>query len=300
MLDNNKFSVEVMEKVIEISNLSKKYGSFVAVDDISFDVYQGEIFALLGANGAGKTTTLECIEGLQKYDNGQISTDGSIGVQLQSSSLPTNMTVNETFILYSKWNKRDVDPFLFNRFGLEKLKAKKYGMMSTGEKRRLHLALALINNPDIIILDEPTAGLDVEGRVALHDEIRKLKEDGKTIVIASHDMAEVESLCDRIAILKNGSFAFLGTAGELTNNYMKTIDIYIKVSKSIDHSSFVHCEHKGVYQDYIVYQTKKISEALLEILGYLKETNNEVLDLIIERPSLEDKFIEIARGGNDE
>ncbi|MBI9014784.1 MAG: ABC transporter ATP-binding protein [Clostridiales bacterium] len=289
-----------MKKVIEISNLSKKYGDLVAIDDISFEVYQGEIFALLGANGAGKTTTLECIEGLRKYDNGQITTDGSIGVQLQSSSLPNNMTVNETFTLHSKWNKREVDILLFNRFGLDKLKSKKYGVMSTGEKRRLHLALALINNPDIIILDEPTAGLDVEGRVSLHDEIRKLKEEGKTIVIASHDMAEVESLCDRIAILKNGSFAFLGTAGELTNNYMKNIDIHIKVSKSMDHSSFVNCEYKCVYQEYLVFQTKKIDEALLELLGYLKESNNEVLDLIIERPSLEDKFIEIARGGNVE
>jgi len=149
-----------MDNIIEVNNLIKKYGENTVIDDISFNVNKGEIFALLGANGAGKTTTLECIEKLRSYNSGTIKINGKIGVQLQSSSLPENITVIEAFKLFCKWNNTIEDLELLNKLGLKDLKNKQYNTLSTGQKRRLHLALALIGSPDIIFLDEPTSGVE--------------------------------------------------------------------------------------------------------------------------------------------
>ena len=278
-----------MSVAIKIDNLIKSYGANTVIKDISFTVNRGEIFALLGTNGAGKTTTLECIEGIRKYDSGNITVSGNIGVQLQSSSLPANIKAIEVYHLFCKWNKVLVNQELFNAFGLTQLKNMQYKEMSVGQKRRLHLALALISNPDIIFLDEPTAGLDVEGRVSLHEQIRKLKEQGKTIIMASHDMAEVESLCDRIAILKDGKIAFIGTAAELTNDLGKQCKILIKTKSPLQTTNFE--------QGYSVFTTENIGDTLLELLQICKETKNTVLDVKIKRATLEHKFMDIAREG---
>ena len=283
-----------MNNVIEVNNLIKKYGENTVIDDISFNVSKGEIFGLLGANGAGKTTTLECIEKLRSYNGGTIKINGRVGVQLQSSSLPENITIIEAFKLFCKWNNANEDLELLNKLGLKDLKNKQYNTLSTGQKRRLHLALALIGSPDIIFLDEPTSGVDVEGRVALHDEIRKLKQQGKTIIMASHDMAEVEELCDRIAILKNGKIAFIGTPIELTSIYLEE-KVYIKTSEKIEIQEFKYSKYVELKEEYYIFKTDTISDALLELLTYLKENNNKVLDLKIERESLEHRFIQIAK-----
>jgi len=228
-----------MDVAIQVENLIKSYGPNTVIKDISFSVNRGEIFALLGVNGAGKTTTLECIEGIRKYDSGNIAINGKVGVQLQSSSLPSNIKALEAYQLFCRWNKVKANLDLFNVFELAHLKNKQYKEMSTGQKRRLHLALALISYPDIIFLDEPTAGLDVEGRVSLHTEIRKLKAQGKTIIMASHDMAEVESLCDKIAILKDGEIAFTGTTSELTSEIGAQCRVYIKTERSIENAEYI-------------------------------------------------------------
>ncbi|MBK5244179.1 MAG: ABC transporter ATP-binding protein [Eubacteriaceae bacterium] len=276
-----------MDSAIQIDNLTKSYGTNTVIKDISFAVNRGEIFALLGTNGAGKTTTLECIEGIRKYDSGTIKVNGKVGVQLQSSSLPTNMKAIEAYHLFCRWNRVPVNLDLFNLFELAPLKNKQYIEMSTGQKRRLHLALALIGDPDIIFLDEPTAGLDVEGRVSLHGYIRKLKEQGKTIVMASHDMAEVESLCDRIAILNKGKIAFTGTINELTNEMGEQCLIHIKTERPLQTAD---CE-----QDYAVFTTQNIGDTLLELLEICKETQNTVIDIKIERATLEKRFMDIAK-----
>ncbi|HZK23779.1 MAG TPA: ABC transporter ATP-binding protein [Oscillospiraceae bacterium] len=286
-----------MKDVITVDQLSKSYGNLNVIDKISFSVSEGEIFALLGANGAGKTTTLECIEGIRSYDAGSITIDGTIGVQLQSSSLPANITVLEAYKLFCKWNHVREDPELLDTFGLALLKNKQYEAMSTGQKRRLHLVLALINNPAIIFLDEPTAGLDVEGRVALHTEIRKLKEQGKTIIMASHDMAEVESLCDRIAILKGGDIVFIGSSTELTSRYVGESKIFIKTQLPITRDDFKHSTYLATHEGYASVRTVSIGNALLELLNEAKENGNEVLDIKIERASLEQRFVEIATEG---
>lgn len=278
-----------MGVAIQIDNLIKSYGANTVIKDISFAVNRGEIFALLGANGAGKTTTLECIEGIRKYESGNITVNGKIGVQLQSSSLPANIKAIEAYNLFCKWNKAQVNLELFDVFELGHLKNKQYKEMSTGQKRRLHLALALIGNPDIIFLDEPTAGLDVEGRVSLHTQIRKLKEQGKTIIMASHDMAEVESLCDRISILKDGKIAFTGSIAELTSGMGEQCKIHIKTEKLLQNSEYKH--------GYSVFTSSNIGDTLLELLEICKQTQNTILDIKIERATLEQRFMDIAREG---
>jgi len=159
--------------------------------------------------------------------------------------------------------------------------------MSTGQKRRLHLALALIGNPEIIFLDEPTAGLDVEGRVSLHAQIRKLKKQGKTIIMASHDMAEVENLCDRIAILKDGKIAFMGTTTQLTSEMGEQCRIHIKTEKPLQNADYE--------QEYWVFTSENIEDTLSELLKTCKQTQNKVLDIKIEKATLEQRFMDIAR-----
>lgn len=197
-----------MNRAIKVCGLKKSYGGHTVLNGLDFQIEKGEIFALLGVNGAGKTTSLECIEGLRKYDGGTIIVNGKMGIQLQSSSLPAHIKPMEAVRLFSKWNRAKIEFTMLNALGMKEIEKKQYIQLSTGQKRRLHLALALIGDPDIIFLDEPTAGLDALGRVSLHELIRKLKSQGKTIVLASHDMAEVENLCDRIVILNNGNIAF--------------------------------------------------------------------------------------------
>jgi len=268
-----------MSVAISVKNLTKSYGENTVLKDMSFDVMEGEIFALLGVNGMGKTTTLECIEGLRKYNSGTIIVNGKMGIQLQSASLPGTIKPMEALGLFAKWNKTEIDHGMVSALGLDALKKKQYDSMSTGQKRRLHLALALISDPDIVFLDEPTAGLDVEGRMALHEEIRKLKAAGKTIIMASHDMAEVEDLCDRIAILKNGDIVFLGTAEELTNQIGRHCLVHIKTESGEE-----------------TFESDNIGETVLRQLEDYKQRGIQVLDIKIDRGTLEQHFINISRG----
>lgn len=286
-----------MELAIKVESLIKSYGRNTVINGISFVVKKGETFALLGANGAGKTTTLECIEGIRKYEGGKISVEGSFGVQLQSSSLPANIKVIEAFILFSKWNKSNIDMSLFEDFGLAEIKNKQYCQLSAGQKRRLHLALGLIGNPDIIFLDEPTAGLDVEGRAALHEQIRKLKCSGKTIILSSHDMAEIESLCDRLAILKDGKIAFIGNAKDLTTQMHKKIKLQIKTIDPLLKVEFIHSTYVETENNYYTFVTMNIGDALIELLTFLKISSNSILDIRILHQSLEESFLDIAKGG---
>lgn len=163
-----------MNTIVEVSHLNKYYGSYHVLKDVSFNVKAGEIFGLLGMNGAGKTTSLECIEGFLKYDSGHISIKGHMAIQLQNESLPAYIKVSEALTLFSKWKKVSLSHQLLQSLGIISIMSKQYQQLSTGQKRRLHLALALIKQPNLLILDEPTAGLDVAGRLALHDTIRTL------------------------------------------------------------------------------------------------------------------------------
>lgn len=268
-----------MMDALQVKELWKSYGKKEVLKGIDLRIRKGEIFALLGVNGAGKTTALECIEGLRKYDSGSITINGSMGIQLQSASLPTHIKGMEAVRLFAKWNKAVVDTSMLAALGVNNLADKQYHEMSTGQKRRLHLALALISDPDIVFLDEPTAGLDIEGRISLHEYIRTLKARGKTIFLASHDMAEVENLCDNIAILKDGRIAFVGTVSELTKAVGKHYNICIKTSRGTES-----------------FEADNIGERLISILKGYQEKNMDIQDIQVNRGSLEQHFVKIARG----
>lgn len=268
-----------MNEAIQISGLRKSYGNHIVLKGLDFSVGKGEIFALLGVNGAGKTTTLECMEGLRKYDSGNITVNGKMGIQLQSASLPEHIRAIEAVRLFSKWNKVAVNVPMLEALGIDELAKKQYYELSTGQKRRLHLALALTNDPDIVFLDEPTAGLDVEGRFSLHEQIRQLKSQGKTIILASHDMAEVETLCNRIAILNDGKIAFLGKIEELDTKVGKYYNISIKTKQGND-----------------AFESDNIEDTLLALLKSYKEKGTAILDIQVNRGSLEQHFMKIAKG----
>lgn len=269
-----------MNPAIQVCGLKKSYDNTIVLKGLDFTIEKGEIFALLGVNGAGKTTTLECMEGLRRYDSGTIMVNGKMGIQLQSSSLPAHIKPREAVTLFAKWNSAEIDNAMLDALGMKEIEKKQYLQLSTGQKRRLHLALALIGNPDILFLDEPTAGLDVEGRVSLHGQIRRLKSQGKTIVLASHDMAEVEALCDRIAILNGGNIVFCGTASELTDKVGKKYLIHIRTAQGDD-----------------IFETDNIEDTLVSLLSDLRQKGIPVLDIKVDRGTLEQHFMEIARRG---
>lgn len=268
-----------MNMAIQIDHLRKSYGAHTVLKGLSFHVIKGEIFALLGVNGAGKTTALECIEGLRKYDSGSIVVHGRVGIQLQSAGLPAHIKPMEAVRLVAKWNRANINPAMLKDLGIPTFAKKQYTELSTGQKRRLHLALALIGDPDLVFLDEPTAGLDVEGRISLHAQIRGMKEQGKTIILASHDMAEVESLCDRIAILNDGDIAFLGTVAELAAQIGRRYTISIQTERGTE-----------------TFESDHVAETMLALLEDFKQRNETILDLKIDRGTLEQQFIKIAKG----
>lgn len=268
-----------MKDAIIVNNLKKSYGSHAVLKGISFSVKQGEIFALLGTNGAGKTTTLECVEGLRRYDEGEIVVDGKIGIQLQSSSLQSFIRPTEAVKLFALWNKASPDERQLKELGIYEFAKKKYCELSTGQKRRLHLALALIGDPDIIFLDEPTAGLDVEGKLSLHKKIKELKAQGKTIILASHDMAEVEQLSDTIAILKDGMLAFTGSVEQLTQVVGRRHSIQITTT---------HGQQ--------IIETDNLTKTLLEKLEEYRRDSVDILDIKTDRGTLEEHFMSIAAG----
>lgn len=202
-----------------------------------------------------------------------------MGIQLQSASLPEHIKPLEAVKLFAKWNKTSLDKETLEALGIYEFAKKQYYQLSTGQKRRLHLALALTRNPDILFLDEPTAGLDVEGRLSLHEQIRQLKAIGKTIILASHDMTEVENLCDRIAILSGGKIAFIGTVEQLGKTIGKHYNITIQTENGMKK-----------------YESENIGDSLLALLMQYKEKGETIVDIQIDRGSLEQHFIKIAKG----
>ena len=215
------------QPTVSVRDFRKRYGSFVAVDGISFEAGRGEIFGLLGPNGAGKTTTLECLEGIRQSDDGSLAVLGVdpgrqprklrnlIGVQLQSSGLPGDMTVDEAMRFFCAYHGVPPRYDLLDRLGLQPKRRTQYRELSTGLQRRVALALAISHNPPVVILDEPTAGLDVGSRTELHALMQELRDGGTALILATHDMAEAEKLADRVAILLRGKIVAAGTPREL-------------------------------------------------------------------------------------
>jgi ABC-2 type transport system ATP-binding protein len=210
--------------VISVEHLRKRYGAAVAVDDVSFDVHAGEIFGLLGPNGAGKTTTVECLQGLRPADGGTLSVLGfdpsrqgvelrrRIGSQLQESGLPPRMRVWEALDLFASVAEHRADPgSLLAQWGLDGKRDAPFASLSGGQQQRLFVALALVNEPKLVFLDEMTTGLDPAARRVAWDLIRRIRERGTTVVLVTHFMDEAERLCDRVAVVVDGRVVALDT-----------------------------------------------------------------------------------------
>jgi ABC-2 type transport system ATP-binding protein len=300
----------MQEDIVLVRDFQKIYSDVVAVDGISFEVRRGEIFGLLGPNGAGKTTTMESLEGLRQPSAGSLSILGVdptqepkhlrnlIGVQLQSSGLPGSMTPHEAMEFFCAYHQVAPRHDLLDRLGLNEKKASQFSTLSTGQQRRLSLALAIAHDPPLILLDEPTAGLDVGSRVELHDVMRELQAKGTTIILATHDMAEAEKMADRVAILLKGKIAATGSPTQLT----ATGSGLVKVSVSSEATSLV--KNAGnfpavtqhiIKDEYVIYYSTDAGETVPAILEYLKTHGDHLVDLRVERPTLEDRFLEITQ-----
>jgi ABC-2 type transport system ATP-binding protein len=298
------------QNIVEVKDLVKKYAELTAVNKISFSVKPGEVFGLLGPNGAGKTTTLECLEGLRRMDAGQISLAGVdpqtqagklrsvLGVQLQLAALPDSITVYEAIELFSAWHDIPVSRPLCERFNIVELYGKTFKQLSAGQKRRLQLVLALINHPQVVILDEPTAGLDVQSRAALHEEIRSLKAQGLTVILATHDMAEAEALCDRIAILIHGRIAVCGTPQEVTaaGNKETRILLHTHQNSLLPGESIGSAQFIQARDGYLEWKSRDVAAAVTQILQQVQRNEDSVDDLRVERPNLEERFLELVEG----
>jgi ABC-2 type transport system ATP-binding protein len=223
------------EPIISIQNLVKNYGSFEAVKNISFEVFKGEIFGLLGQNGAGKSTTLEIIETLREKTSGTVRVNGFdldkdpeeikkiIGVQLQTSGFYPNLKLVELLELFSGLYNRKVYPMdLLKLVNLEDKHKNKFKELSGGQKQRFSIATTLINDPQIIFLDEPTTGLDPQARRNLWQLIRDIRDKGTTVIITTHYMDEAEALCDRVAIMDSGKIITLDTPDRLIDRLVAT------------------------------------------------------------------------------
>lgn len=298
--------------VIEIKDFRKAYGNYVAVDGISFDVKQGEIFGLLGPNGAGKTSTLECLEGLRTPSGGSLRVVGLdpasdsrklrnlIGVQLQSSGLPESITPDEAMKFFCAYH--DVAPRfdLLERLGLAEKRNAQFYELSTGQQRRLSLALAVAHNPQALFLDEPTAGLDVATRVELHDMMRELQASGTTIILATHDMAEAEEMSNRVAILLKGKIVSIGTPLEITATGAGLTKVSVRTqdsSLSVPGVAFPAVSQHIFKDDYNIYFSSDIGPTVSAIIAHIAAQKDTLIDLRVERPSLEDRFLEITNTG---
>jgi ABC-2 type transport system ATP-binding protein len=297
------------DSVIIVNDFRKLYGGFVAVDGITFDVQQGEIFGLLGPNGAGKTSTLECLEGLRAADGGSLfvadvdpakdprKLRNVIGVQLQSSGLPETITPNEAMKFFCAYHGVTPRYELLERLGLGEKRSAQFHQLSTGQQRRLSLALAVAHDPQVLFLDEPTAGLDVASRVELHDLMRERQTQGTTIILATHDMAEAEEMSDRVAILLNGKIATVGSPLEITTagaNLTK-ISVRSKASTLLQNGQSIPAvSQSSVRDDYAIYFSTDIGQTVGAVIDTIEAADDSLIDLRVERPSLEDRFLEIT------
>jgi ABC-2 type transport system ATP-binding protein len=297
------------DAVVTVRNFRKCYGKTVAVDDVSFEVRHGEIFALLGPNGSGKTSTLESLEGLRRPDGGSLAIAGmdptrqvrrlcnTIGVQLQTSALPASMTVEEAMRFFSSYHGVKPRFDLVERLGLAEKRTVQYGKLSVGQQRRLALAIAVAHEPKVLFLDEPTAGLDVQSRTDLHVMIKDLRSRGTTVLLASHDMAEVEKLADRAAILLGGRIAATGSPRQLTaaGNQRTRVSVATENGKLLRSAAvFPEAVAAGSSGEYVFYRSSDPGRTVAAILAWLDAERDPIVDLRVERPTLEERFLEIT------
>ncbi|KEZ53361.1 ABC transporter ATP-binding protein [Metabacillus indicus] len=297
-------------QMISVNGLIKTYGDFTAVDCITFEVFKGEVFGVLGPNGAGKTTTLEMLVGLRKPDGGSADIGGFdvvrdlkkvkevIGVQLQSTTLFELLTVEEILQLYASFYKKHVPihPLIEDMLLTDKTKSR-IKSLSGGQKQRLAIALALVHDPWIIFLDEPTTGLDPQARRTLWDIIFKLKERGVTVVLTTHYMDEAHVLCDRIAIMDQGKLIALDTPAQLVRNLHSENAVEFRFEEEeaeVDFSRIAGVKQVGSQKDAVILYTDDLQATLTSLIETSAEQGLKLADLQIRTATLEDVFIHMT------
>ncbi|MDJ0756483.1 MAG: ABC transporter ATP-binding protein [Ardenticatenaceae bacterium] len=303
-----------MEKVIEVNRLGKLYGDIVAVDDVSFEVQRGEIFGIVGPNGAGKTTTVESLIGLKRPDKGEVQVLGldpqndrpalaqRIGTQLQQTQLAERIKVWEVLNLFSSFYDKTVpwEPLL-DRWGLSEKRHAFFGKLSGGQKQRLFIALALINDPEIVFLDEITTGLDPQARRETWELVQAIRDEGKTVVMVTHYMDEVEMLCDRVAIIDHGRLIALDAPAALVNQLSDEQRIIFTVDLPINPADLQTIEQvRAVSISGSKIEVQGAGDLLVNLVLRLHEMGITPSNIEIHRPSLEDVFISLTGRSNVE
>lgn len=301
-----------VETPIQVERLEKSYGAFAAVKDIDFEVRAGEVFGLLGPNGAGKTSTVEILEGLRPRSGGRVSVLGidpavetrqlkdRIGVCLQSTNLQEKIKVREAIELFASFYTRTVDGAkLLERLQLHEKREAYYSTLSGGQKQRLALALALINDPQVLFLDEPSAGLDPQARLEIHELILDLRREQRTILLTTHYIEEAEKLCDRVAIIDEGRIVAFGSPREIQERTFSSSTIEIELTEPLEAVAvpqWAECEKISIDDSRrgIAVVSKRPARTVVEMVKWLDERGAELSDIRIKRPSLEEAFIELT------
>ena len=304
-----------MEEAVQVDGLVKRFGPVTAVDGISFAVKRGEVFGILGPNGAGKTTTLEIIEGLQKPDQGRVTVLGMdilgkpsqvkarIGVQLQSSAYHDYLSLKEVLALFGSFYPKRVAPDdLLEQVGLSDRADSRVNQLSGGQKQRFTVAASLVNEPELVILDEPTTGLDPLARRNLWELVRSIHSRGVTVVLTTHYMEEAEALCDRLAIMDQGRLVAVDTPGKLISQLQATYTVKLVVASPLTNDQLallngdgevVHLTEKNSY----LLRLRNTPKALGAMLDELARSDISLDHLEVTPVTLEDVFLELT--GNE-
>jgi ABC-2 type transport system ATP-binding protein len=298
------------ELVIRVRGLTKRYDDVQAVAGIDFDVFGGEIFGLLGPNGAGKTTTVEILEGLRAPDGGEVSVLGidaarhaealkpRIGVSLQTAALYPKLTVTEVLDLFRSFYPRSRSTAdLIEALELGERRHAQTRALSGGQRQRLAVALALVNDPELIFLDEPTTGLDPAARRSLWDLVLKLKADGRTVLLTTHYMEEAEILCDRLAIMDHGRILELGTVDELVSKRFHDRAVRFDRVDGLTREELAALPAVSSVQDdadEVLLYTPDVGATIGALLALADARGLEPANLAIRRPTLEDVFLDLT------
>ena len=295
--------------VIRVAAIRKTYGQTVALDEVSFDVQAGEIFGLIGPNGAGKTTTMECVEGLRTLDRGTITVLGldpardvyalqaRIGVQLQEAQLQKRIKVREAVGLWASLYRKPLDgDRLIEQLGLSDKRDAWFMTLSGGQKQRLFIALALINDPELVFLDELTTGLDPQARRAIWDLVRGIRQRDKTVFLTTHLMEEAERLCDRVAIIDRGRIVDIGTPAELVRRHCpeRTVVVTTEDASAPERFRAIPQVELVSGQGLALTIRGRGDDLVTQVIHCLAEHRIRATDFRTELPTLEDVFLKLT------
>jgi ABC-2 type transport system ATP-binding protein len=303
--------MSALAPAISVQGLKKSYGNLEAVKGIDFAIEPGEVFGLLGPNGAGKTTTVEILEGLRPRSGGQVTVLGydpdtqreqlkdRIGVCLQATNLPEKIRVHEAMHLFAAFYTRHVDlRQLLRRLQLEEKRDAFYSTLSGGQKQRLALALALVNDPQLIFLDEPTTGLDPQVRVEIHSLLEELKKERRTILMTTHYIEEAERLCDRVAIVDEGRIIAMDTPRKLQQQSRTASSIVVTCATALPQQRPAWAEATSNTVDAtgrtLTVNSRRPAATLVDLVKWIDQKGLELTDVHLKQPTLEDVFIELT------